>query len=153
VLVVSMRDRKLLRLEYGELVEHADLSGLTGGHVNDMVVDGHGRAYVGNFGFDLMGGAAVRATTIVRVDPDGTASVAADGLMFPNGSVITPDGSGLGVAADAAARRMRQYLRDHGTPARDGFLEGAAGIALVGTARYIAGSAARPGWDTCLLLS
>jgi len=61
-----MRDRKLLRLEYGELVEHADLSGLTGGHVNDMVVGGHGRAYVGNFGFDLMGGAAVRATTIVR---------------------------------------------------------------------------------------
>jgi sugar lactone lactonase YvrE len=95
LLVVSMRDRKLLRLERGELVEHADLSGLTGGHVNDMVVDGHGRAYVGNFGFDLMGGAAVRATTIVRVDPDGTASVAADGLMFPNGSVITPDGSTL----------------------------------------------------------
>jgi sugar lactone lactonase YvrE len=95
LLVVSMRDRKLLRLAHGELVEHADLSPLTGGHVNDMVVDGQGRAYVGNFGFDLMGGAPFRATTVVRVDPDGTTSVAADGLMFPNGSVITPDGSTL----------------------------------------------------------
>ena len=95
LLVVSMRDRKLLRLAHGELIEHADLSPLTGGHVNDMVVDGQGRAYVGNFGFDLMGGAPFRATTIVRVEPDGTTSVAADGLMFPNGSVITPDGSTL----------------------------------------------------------
>lgn len=96
LLIVSMKDRKLLRREpSGELVEHADLSALTTGHVNDMVVDAHGRAYVGNFGFDLMGGATFRATTIVRVDPDGTASVAADDLMFPNGSVITPDGSTL----------------------------------------------------------
>lgn len=95
LLVVSMRDRKLLRIEHGALVEHADLSTMTGGHVNDMVVDGQGRAYVGNFGFDLMGGAPYRATTIVRVDPDGKASVAADDMMFPNGSVITPDGSTL----------------------------------------------------------
>ena len=55
LLVVSMRDRTLLRLERGELVEHADLTTTTGGHVNDMVVDGRGRAYVGDFGFDLMG--------------------------------------------------------------------------------------------------
>ena len=95
LLVVSMRDRKLLRLAHGELIEHADLSPLTGGHVNDMVVDGQGRAYVGNFGFDLMGGAPFRATTIVRVEPDETTSVAADGLMLPSGSVITPDGSTL----------------------------------------------------------
>lgn len=95
LLAVSMRDRKLLRLERGELVEHADLSATTGGHANDMVVDGHGRAYVGDFGFDLMGGAPFRATNITRVDPDGKVSVAAEDLMFPNGSVITPDGSTL----------------------------------------------------------
>jgi len=95
LLVVSMRDRKLLRLDGGELVEHADLSATTGGHVNDMVVDGRGRAYVGDFGFDLMGGAPFRTSNITRVDPDGTVSVAAEDLMFPNGSVITPDGSTL----------------------------------------------------------
>ena len=39
MLVVSMRDRKMLRQEQsGELVEHADLSGVATGHVNDMVV-------------------------------------------------------------------------------------------------------------------
>ena len=32
------------------------LSELTTGHVNDMIVDRQGRAFVGNFGFDLMGG-------------------------------------------------------------------------------------------------
>ena len=32
---------------------HADLNGVATFHCNDMVVDGQGRAYVGNFGFDL----------------------------------------------------------------------------------------------------
>jgi hypothetical protein len=68
-------------------------------------------------------------------------------------AAIDADTLELVTAADAAARRMRQYLRDHGTPVDDGFLEGAAGIALVDTARYIAGPAAWPGWDTCLLVS
>jgi sugar lactone lactonase YvrE len=95
LLVVSMKDRKLMRLEAGELVEHADLSTTSGGHVNDMVVDAQGRAYVGNFGFDLMGGGAFRTAPIVRVDPDGTQRVVAEDLMFPNGSVITPDGTTL----------------------------------------------------------
>ena len=33
----------------------ADLSRLAPWHLNDMVVDHDGRAWVGNFGFDLMG--------------------------------------------------------------------------------------------------
>lgn len=96
LLVVSMTDHKVLRREpSGELAEHADLSALTSGHLNDMVVDSAGRAYVGCFGFDLMGGGAFRPTVLVRVDPDGSAAVAADGLAFPNGAVITPDGGTL----------------------------------------------------------
>ena len=88
-LIVSLRDHRLLRREPdGELVEHADLSGLMNGIANDMVVDAEGRAYVGNFGFDLMGGAPMSPTVLVRVDPDGTASVVADDMHFPNGSVI-----------------------------------------------------------------
>ena len=56
MLVVSMVDRRVLRLEPdGSLVEHADLSSLATWHCNDMVVDRFGRAYVGNFGFDLDG--------------------------------------------------------------------------------------------------
>ena len=57
LLVVSMRDRRVLRrAPDGAVTEHADLSGHRGGHLNDMVVDAPGRAYVGNFGFDLMAG-------------------------------------------------------------------------------------------------
>src|SRR5205823_2388915 len=61
LLVVSMRDGRLLRRETdGTLVCHADLSGCINGHLNDMVVDTDGRAFVGEFGFDLMGGTDFR---------------------------------------------------------------------------------------------
>jgi sugar lactone lactonase YvrE len=93
LLVVSMRDRQLLvRSETGELSTHCDLGPLVSGHPNDMVVDDQGRGYVGNFGFDLMGGAPLSTANLVRVDADGSATVVADEMMFPNGTVITPDG-------------------------------------------------------------
>jgi sugar lactone lactonase YvrE len=93
LLVVSMRDRKVLRREAdGTLATHADLGAHATGHVNDMVVDDQGRAYVGNFGFDLMGGAPLETAAVHRVDPDGTVTEVAGGLWFPNGSVITPQG-------------------------------------------------------------
>jgi sugar lactone lactonase YvrE len=95
MLVVGMHDRAVHRLEGGALVLHADLSALAPGQCNDMVVDKTGRAYVGNFGFDMYAGAEPRATCVIAVEPDGAARVAADGLGFPNGSVITPDGKTL----------------------------------------------------------
>jgi sugar lactone lactonase YvrE len=105
LLVVSMLDRMLMRLESdGSLVVHADLSALAPGSCNDMVVDAHGRAYVGNFGFDMYAGAAPKETCVIAVEPDGTARVAADGLGFPNGSVITADGSTLLVGESMASR-------------------------------------------------
>jgi sugar lactone lactonase YvrE len=105
LLVVSMKDHRVLRRSPdGELSEHADISEHCGGNANDMVVDGEGRAYVGNFGFDLMGGGHPATANLVRVDPDGSATVAADDLRFPNGSVITPDGKTLIVGETAGAR-------------------------------------------------
>lgn len=108
MLVVSMKDRRVMRLEDGGLLEHADLSDLTTGHANDMVVDAAGRAYVGNFGFDLMGGGAPGPANLVRVDPDGSARVAAEGMLFPNGSVITPDGGTL-IVAETGAQRLTAF--------------------------------------------
>ena len=99
LLVVSMKDHRLLRRSPdGEVTVHAELAEHCGGHLNDMVVDAHGRAYAGNFGFDLMAGGDVEWASLVRVDPDGSATVVADDLAFPNGSVITPDGATLIVA-------------------------------------------------------
>jgi sugar lactone lactonase YvrE len=95
MLVVSMDDRRLLRFDGVALTEVADLTPLATWHCNDMVVDAVGRAYVGNFGFDLDAGAAPTTANLVRVDPDGTISVAASELRFPNGTVITPDGTTL----------------------------------------------------------
>jgi sugar lactone lactonase YvrE len=92
LLVVSMRDARLLRREAdGTLVTHAELAGHVTGHANDMVVDADGRAFVGNFGFDLMKGAPIATADLVRVDPDGTVTTVAQDLWFPNGSVITDD--------------------------------------------------------------
>ncbi len=98
LLVVSMLDRKLMRFAGGVLSEYADLSGLATGPCNDMVVDAQGRAYVGNFGYDRFKGEPERTACLIRVDPDGRVSVATVELLFPNGTVITPDGKKLIVA-------------------------------------------------------
>lgn len=95
LLIVSMHDRKLLRLDPNGLTEVADLSAFATWHCNDMVVDSVGRAYIGNFGFDLDGGGTAAPTVVMRVDPDGSVTVAADDIRFPNGTVITPDGTTL----------------------------------------------------------
>ncbi|MBV9197235.1 MAG: SMP-30/gluconolactonase/LRE family protein [Solirubrobacterales bacterium] len=104
LLVVSMKDRRVLRRKVdGSIATHAELSDLTTGHLNDLVVDGQGRAFVGNFGFDLMAGGQPAPAALVRVDPDGAATIAADDLWFPNGMMITDDGT-LIVAETFAAR-------------------------------------------------
>jgi sugar lactone lactonase YvrE len=116
MLVVSMRDRRVLRVRDGGAPEvHADLSGLAPWHLNDMVVDREGRAYVGNFGFDIMSGATIGSTCVVRVDPDGAAAVAADDLRFPNGTVIFPDGRTLVVAETLAGRLTAFDVGDDGS--------------------------------------
>jgi len=92
LLAVSMTERRVMRYDGAALHEHADLSEIASSLCNDMTVDAEGRAYVGNFGFDLHNGEDAAPATLALVQPDGTAEPCADGLMFPNGAVITPDG-------------------------------------------------------------
>jgi len=116
LLVVSRKDLCVLRRSPGgEVTEHADLSRLAKGHLNDMVVDARGRAYVGNFGFDLMLGADPAPTELVRVDPDGATAVVANELWFPNGMVISPDGGTLIVGETFAARYTAFTVADDGS--------------------------------------
>jgi sugar lactone lactonase YvrE len=106
MLIVSMTKRSVLKRTTDAVMSlHADLSNLASFHCNDMVVDAAGRAWVGNFGFDLDAALAARGVPavladhptacLIRVDPDGRVSVAADDMHFPNGTVITPDGKTL----------------------------------------------------------
>jgi sugar lactone lactonase YvrE len=104
MLVVSMADRRLLRLDPQGVLTAADLSSYVANPINDMVVDRKGRAYIGGFGFDLFAGETARSTVLLSVGPDGSVRVAADDLHFPNGMVITPDGKTLIVAETLGGR-------------------------------------------------
>lgn len=109
LLIVSMRDRKVLRQETdGTLTEHADLSELTTWHLNDMTVDETGRAYVGSFGFDLMSGAPAQTSNIVLIQQDGSAQVAAEDLAFPNGMELLDGGNTL-VVAESFGNKLSSF--------------------------------------------
>jgi sugar lactone lactonase YvrE len=119
MLVVSMTKRRLLRVSAdGSISTQADLSDIATWHCNDMAVDAQGRAYVGNFGFDLdaaMGargfeGVVANHTTarLAMVADDGTVTVVAEDLHFPNGTVITPDGRTL-IVGETFAMRLTAF--------------------------------------------
>ena len=117
LLVVYMTQRRIMRLSGNELRPYADVSQHARFHCNDMVVDAVGRVYAGNFGFDLHGGEATRSTEILLVDSDGTIEPFATDVVFPNGSVITPDGRQL-LVAETFAHRISAFDLN-----RDGRLE------------------------------
>jgi sugar lactone lactonase YvrE len=105
LLVVSMGDRKVLRFRGGRMVGLADLSGFAEFSCNDMVVDARGNAYVGHFGFDLLARPPQpKLASLIFVRADGSVSLAAPDLAFPNGVVLSPDGRTLIVAETFAAR-------------------------------------------------
>jgi len=144
LLVVSMKDRAILRVEDdGSVVVHADVSEHVTGHPNDMVVDDKGRAWLGNFGFDLMAGADLDTASLLRIDADGTVTSVASGLYFPNGSVVTPDGttlivdetfgnriSAFTIGADGSLGERRDWARFGGQPSSPSLAD-ALGMSVV----------------------
>jgi sugar lactone lactonase YvrE len=122
LLIVNRQERSLWRVEPdGSLVTHGVLTPWATWHGNDMVVSADGRAYCGNFGFDLDalfdGDRSVQPapTSMIRVDPDGSSHQAADDLQFPNGTVITPDGGTLIVAESMGFRLTAFDVAPDGT--------------------------------------
>src|SRR5438105_463138 len=153
LLIVDSRDRLLLRREFdGTLVTHADLSSLSSGSWNEIVVDGRGSAYVNGAGFDLMAGEEPRPGIVALVTPDGSARQVADGVAFPNGMAVTPDNSTLIVAESYASRLTafdiaadgalsnRRVWADVGEDHPDGICldaQGAAWYADVGSKHWV----------------
>lgn len=151
-LIVSMCDRKLLKLVAGQLIEHADLSTLCPYQINDMVVDKKGNAYIGNIGFDLFKKEKFKPTNFVLVTPDGKAKEVASGLAVPNGAVVTPDGNTL-IVAESWAKKLtafdiaadgslsgRRVFADLGSAAPDGICldaEGAVWVAVFNQDNFI----------------
>lgn len=120
LLIVSTERRQVLRYD-GDAVELlADLSDVVPAALGDMVVDEHGRAYVGS--------QARTDGVIVRIDPDDRVSLVAEHLDFPNGMVITPDGTTL-IVAESTARRLTAFTidADGGLTDRRVFAEGLDG--------------------------
>lgn len=103
MLVVASEDRRVLEVSASGNTPYADLSGVARGWTNDMLVDRSGRAYVGNFGYDLFA-EEPRATQLILVDAERTVSVQPGELLFPNGMVRRSDGRL--VVAETFAHRL-----------------------------------------------
>src|SRR5437773_1451139 len=110
LLLVSARDGLLLRLEPdGLLVTHGDLKAASDPPAqNELVVDARGNAYVNGGGFNMMAGEPFAPGVIAMIAPDGSARQVADGLAFPNGMLVMPDGSTL-IVAESYAKRLTAF--------------------------------------------
>ena len=120
LLIVSTEDRVVLGYDGDVVTQIADLSAIAPANLGDMVVDGHGRAYIGS--------QAREGGIIARLDLDDSVTVVADGLDFPNGMVITPDGGTL-IVAESIGRRLTAYDvdADGGLSGRRVFADGLDG--------------------------
>jgi len=115
LMVVSMGDNTLLRLDPEGVKVVADLNKFKTVLCNDMVVDKKGRAYVGNMGFDYFNGKPFAPTKLILVEPNGDARVVADNMAFPNGTVITPDDKTLIIAETFAAKLTAFDIMEDGS--------------------------------------
>jgi sugar lactone lactonase YvrE len=115
MLVVEMHERKIYRLDPGGMAVHSNLSGQIPHMLNDMVVDSRGYAYVGNVGFDYLGGESPRPTFLTMVDPQGGFHRVAEDMHSANGMAILQDGRTLVVAETSACRLTAFDIGQDGT--------------------------------------
>jgi sugar lactone lactonase YvrE len=116
LLIVSMKDRRILRWADGTVTTHADLMGsYARGELNDMIVTPQGRAYVGQYGSDTYAGEPQTPTSLIMIEPDGSHRAVADDLEMPNGMALSPDGRHIYVAETYRPSITRFRIADDGT--------------------------------------
>lgn len=116
LLVVAVKTRRLLAVDRaGNVSLHADLGPVTRSFANDMIVDRSGRAYVGSMGYDIWSDPEPKPGALAIVEPDGTARLAVEEMMFPNGAAITPDGRKLIVAESLSKVLTAFEIADDGS--------------------------------------
>jgi sugar lactone lactonase YvrE len=106
----SMEDRKVYRVVEGELILYADLSNLATGNLNELFTDDTGLTYVGNFGYDYMGGAEPEPTHLHLIALDQSISEGPGDLIFPNGMVLVEGGRTM-VVAETWNKRLTAFDR------------------------------------------
>ncbi|MDB5446961.1 MAG: gluconolactonase [Phenylobacterium sp.] len=153
LLIVSMKDRRILRLKDGQVSVHADLMGCYArGELNDMIVSPQGRAYVGQYGSDTYAGEPQQPTSLILIEPDGTHRAVAGDLKMPNGMALSPDGAWLYVAETYRPSITRfRIAADGDLGEREIFADLAArpdGICLDAEGCIWFGSAQHPGGGT-----
>lgn len=125
LVIASQLDTSLVRVRNGVASSFCDLSPYFGFWANDLVTSASGVSYVGNFGFDLdlvmrdegvEGLSVERAlTNVVVVGPEGDVRQVVPDFVFPNGSVITPDGKTIVIAETLAFRLSAFDIAPDGT--------------------------------------
>jgi sugar lactone lactonase YvrE len=73
-----------------------DIAGRAIDGINEMVSDGHGGIFCGTVDLEMIiAGQPTRGAALLHIAADGTARVAAEGLGFANGIMLSPDGRQL----------------------------------------------------------
>ena len=126
IIVGDAMQRKIYRWDGKALQPLADIADITVFCLSDGIVDAQDRMYVGDIGYNFFDPAQkpVDTCVIACVDADGRTRVVANGLHFPNGIVITPDGKTLfvgetmghrltafDIAADGSLLHRRVYAQ------------------------------------------
>ena len=108
LLVVNARENRLMRREAdGSFVTHADLSVLSKLGCNEIVVDGRGNIFVNNVNFNFPE-APFQPGFIGVITPDGKARRVAEGVAFPNGMAVTPDGTTL-ICGESFSKKLTAF--------------------------------------------
>lgn len=105
-LIVLMDSSRVVRLENGRPVTHADLGEI--GHLNDMVVGPDGSAYVGS------GWSTGDQHSILLVRANGEVETVAEGIPRPNGIALSPDFGTLVYGATHGRALMALTVGDDG---------------------------------------
>nr|BFD87233.1 SMP-30/gluconolactonase/LRE family protein [Streptomyces sp. Xyl84] len=111
-LTAAMMHEKRIDVWTGDRFDtYADLGALATGPLGDLVGDPQGNLYVDDVGFAAHAGESPRPGRLLRIAADGSATVAAEGVEFPNGLALLDDGRTL-IVAETDARRLTAFTVD-----------------------------------------
>jgi sugar lactone lactonase YvrE len=109
MLMATALDRRLVAVGAdGSHEPVGDLTSLATGVLNDMVVDGRGRAYVGDTGFNMAAGEPPAPGRVILWEEGREPRAVAEDVVFPNGCVVSPSGTEL-IICETMAQRISRF--------------------------------------------